>query len=154
MKPRSIVFQCGLILGLSAVATLISAVFHPKRPAWYEVVSPEELRWQISAEEAKEIAGTGEVLWVDARARTKFEEEHFPEAILLNPMEWGDLMFENMDRLQDAMGSPVIVYCDGNDCKKSSDVARQLRELLGLEPVYVLKGSWRALIETDSRAGE
>jgi hypothetical protein len=57
-------------------------------------------------------------------------------------------MFQHMDRLQDAMRQTVIVYCDGNDCRKSQEVAQQLRELIGLDPVFVLKGDWR---ELDSR---
>lgn len=128
---------------LSLIAAGLSAVFHPKRPAWFKVASPEELRWQLLPEEAATLASEKRVLWVDARSRTKFEEGHMPEAILLNASEWGDLMFQHMDRLQDAMGHPVVVYCDTAECGKSTHVARQLRDLIGLEPVYVLKGDWR-----------
>lgn len=137
--------QVGLILGLALVAATLSAFFHPKRPAWYFVASPEVLQWQISPEEAQELASAEDVLWIDARPRAKFEEEHFPDAILLNMDEWGDLMFEHMDTLQTAMDRPVVVYCDGTRCEKSHEVASQLRELLGLEPVYILKGDWRLL---------
>lgn len=137
--------QIALILGLTLVAATLSAFFHPKRPAWYFVESPDVVRWQISPEKAKELAATEDVLWVDARSREKFEEEHLPDAILLNADEWGDLMFEHMDALQTAMDRPVVVYCDGTRCAKSQEVASQLRELLGLEPVYILKGDWRLL---------
>lgn len=137
--------QVGWIVLLSLVAATLSAFFHPRRPAWFFVESAEVLRWQISVEEARELAAKEEVLWVDARPRKKFEEERLPGSILLNTDEWGDLMFANMDTLQSAMSRPVIVYCDGNRCEKSQDVASRLRELLGLEPVYVLKGDWRLL---------
>lgn len=137
--------QVGLIVSLALVAATLSAFFHPNRPAWYFVESAENLRWQISVEEAKTLAAAEEVLWVDARSRQKFEEGHMPGSILLNADEWGDLMFENMDTLQSAMSRPVVVYCDGTFCAKSQDVASQLRELLGLDPVYVLKGDWRLL---------
>lgn len=138
-------WQQGVVLvGLAGLAAAASAFLHPKRPPWYRVASAEELRWRITPEEAAKLAAEGPVLWVDARTREKFEEEHLPGAILLNRQEWGDLMFEHMDALQDAMGNPVVVYCDGTDCRKSLEVAAQLRELLGLEPVYVLFGDWRA----------
>jgi len=137
--------QIGIILSLSLAAAVLSAFFHPKRPAWYFVESSENLLWKISFEDAQTLAETEDVLWVDARPRAKFEEAHMPGAILLNDDEWGDLMFQNMDTLQSAMSRPVIVYCDGTRCAKSNDVATQLRELLGLEPVYVLKGDWKLL---------
>ncbi len=137
--------QVGLIVLLALLAAALSAFLHPKRPAWYFVESPEVLRWQISVEEAKALAATEEVLWVDARSREKFEEDRLPGSILLNADEWGDQMFENMDTLQTAMSRPVVVYCDGTRCEKSQDVASRLRELLGLDPVFVLKGDWRLL---------
>ena len=137
--------QVGIVLSLALMAAFLSAFFHPQRPAWYFVESAEDLRWQISVEDAKTLAETENVLWIDARPRTKFDEGHMPRAILLNADEWGDLMFQNMDTLQSAMSRPVIVYCDGDRCAKSNDVATRLRELLGLDPVYVLKGDWKLL---------
>ena len=139
--------QVVVILGLSLLAAVISALVHPKRPAWFVVESPEELRWKIDLEKARQLTSEGEVVWVDARKREKFDAGHMPDAILLNPDEWGELMFENMDRLQAAFGQPVIVYCDGERCAKSNDVAQRLRELLGLEPVYVLDGDWKELLD-------
>lgn len=140
--------QLLILLGCAFIATVASAVFHPKRPAWFFVESPEVLRWQIDIEKAKSLLAGEKVLLIDARSRTKFEQERHPSAILLNQQEWGDLMFQHMDRLQDAMiqAEIVIVYCDGTDCRKSQEVARQLRELIGLDPVYVLKGDWRELL--------
>lgn len=137
----------GFLLGIALIATFASAVFHPKRPTWFFVESPEVLRWQIDVEKANRLLTSEDVLLIDARTRAKFEKAHHPDAILLNQQEWGDLMFQHMDRLQDAMreNEVIIVYCDGTDCRKSQEVAQQLRELIGLEPVYVLKGNWREL---------
>lgn len=137
--------QLAWILSLAAVATLVTALVHPRKPAWYRTLSPEELRWQIEPEKARALVAAGDVLVIDARSREKYEREHFGGAILLNEAEWGELMFEHMDRLHDAMDQIVIVYCDGTDCGKSRSVARQLRELIGLDPVYVLEGDWRTL---------
>lgn len=135
--------QIAAILGISFVVAIISAAVHPSRPPFFQVESAETLRWQIDIEKANQLTATGEVLWVDARSREKFEESHIEGAILLNVDEWGDLMFQNMDSLQAALGTPVVVYCDGTRCEKSQDVSVRLRELLGLDPVYVLKGDWR-----------
>ncbi|MEM7603374.1 MAG: rhodanese-like domain-containing protein [Verrucomicrobiota bacterium] len=145
MKSPGFVGQIALIVGLALVATLITAVVHPKRPSWYRVSSPEELRWQITPEEIGNLERRDEILWIDAREREKYEAEQFPGAVLLNLGEWSDLMFQNMETLQDAFERPVVVYCDSESCGKSQEVAKRLRELIGLNPVYVLKGDWRAL---------
>ena len=137
--------QLVILLGISLIATIATAIWHPRRPSWFFVESPEVLRWQIDVEKARGLIQEGNVLLIDARSRKKFEEGHLASAILLNQQEWGDLMFEHMDRLQDAMRQTVIVYCDGTDCRKSQEIAQQLRELIGLEPVYVLKGDWKEL---------
>lgn len=146
MKSMGTGKQVIVIVGISIVATILSAVFHPKRPAWYRVSSPEELRWRIQPTEIAALSRDAEILWVDAREREKFEVDHMPGAILLNLGEWGDLMFQYMDTLQGAFKRPVVVYCDTESCGKSQEVAKRLRELLGLDPVYVLKGDWRELI--------
>lgn len=140
-----IVKQIAAILGISLIAAIISAAIHPQRPPFFQVESAETLRWQIDVEKARQLAAAGDVLWVDARKREKFEEAHIEGAILLNVDEWGDLMFQNMDALQASLGKPVVVYCDGTRCEKSKDVSARLRELLGLDPVYVLKGDWREI---------
>jgi len=141
---RETLFQGGVVTGIAALLALASAWLHPLRPPFYEVVDPSRVRWEKSPEElATILTGAADVLWVDARSREKYEEGHREDAILLNPEEWGDLMFDHMDRLQDAMGKPVVVYCDGTRCDRSHEVATRLRELLGLQPVYVLKGEWR-----------
>tara|TARA_R110000850_G_scaffold17996_13_gene54622 strand:- start:72 stop:527 length:456 start_codon:yes stop_codon:yes gene_type:complete len=142
--------QVVVIVSIAAAATVLSVFLHPKAPPWFRVASAEELQWQVNWEEALAIAAETPVLWVDARSREKYEEGHFQDAVLLNVAEWGDLMFQNMDTLQGAMSHPVIVYCDGDDCRKSGEVGQRLRDLLGLDPVYVLKGDWRDLEKGDA----
>lgn len=137
--------QVLLIVGLAVVASLVTAAFPSMRPAWYRVSSAEELRWQVVAGGIPQVAAQGDILWVDARERSKYEEEHLPGAILLNLAEWSDLMFAHLDTLQGAFDRPVVVYCDTTSCGKSLEVAKRLRELVGLDPVYVLKGDWREL---------
>lgn len=137
--------QAAVILVLAAVAGAASAVFHPLRPPWYEVASADEMRWGISLDEARGIIAAGEVVWIDARSRANYEAGHLPGAILLNPEEWGELLFNNQDSFQSLLDRPVIVYCDGDACSRSAEVAQRLRELMGLDPVYILQGEWREL---------
>ena len=137
--------QAAIILALAAVAGVASAVFHPLRPPWYMVASADQMRWGISLEEARKIIAAGEVVWIYSRSRANYEADHLSGAILLNPEEWGELLFKNQDSFQSMLDRPVIVYCDGDACTRSEDVARRLRELMGLDPVYILQGEWREL---------
>lgn len=135
-----------IVVGISLVGATLSAFFHPRRPAWFAVVSDEELRWSIDEARAAALIARGRVLLVDARPSEKFEEFHLPGAISLDVDSWAELMIAQQEKLEAAIGIPVIVYCDGNRCEKSRDVAARLRELAGLDPVYLLKGDWRKLV--------
>lgn len=140
---KTLAIQIAVIIGLSLAAAVISAFLHPKRPPWFVVSDPVSEQWKISVEEAVRLVGENEsVLWIDARDREKYDAGHVEGAILLNTDEWGELMFRNLNRLQASVNEPVIVYCDGTGCEKSEEVAQRLRELIGLDPVYVLEGDW------------
>lgn len=134
--------QVALILGCAAAAGIVSALVHPLRPPWKEVEDPAFARWHIDPVRARSLADAGTVLWIDARKREVYEQGHLEGALLLNVEEWGELMFEHQIALQEAFEHPVVVYCDGEQCDRSEEVAKRLRELLGLDPVYVLKGDW------------
>jgi len=135
--------DAAIILVIAAVGAAVSAFVHPKRPAWFSVEDTSNIRWSLTEEQAKKISENSEsLLWIDARSRGEYEKGHIKSAILLNTDEWGDLMFRHQNVLQNATGYPIIVYCDGSACEKSRIVAERLRELLGLDPVYVLKGDW------------
>lgn len=137
--------QVALILGAAAAAGIVSAFVHPLRPPWREVGDPALARWHIDVARARSLGAGGTVLWIDARKREAYDRGHLEGALLLNVEEWGELMFEHQIPLQEAFEHPVVVYCDGERCERSEEVAKRLRELLGLDPVYVLKGDWREL---------
>lgn len=137
--------QSGLLIAAALIAGTVSAFVHPFRPPWREVEDPAAARWRIDPVRARELMGEGPVVWIDARSRRAHEAEAIPGSLLLNAEEWGELMFEHQMTLQEAFERPVIVYCDGEDCSRSSEIAGRLRELLGLDPVYVLEGDWRGL---------
>jgi rhodanese-related sulfurtransferase len=137
--------QSGLLIAAALIAGTVSAFVHPFRPPWQEVEDPAAARWRIDPARARGLMGEGAVVWIDARSRGAHEAGAIPGSLLLNPEEWGELMFEHQTALQEAFERPVIVYCDGEDCSRSAEIAGRLRELLGLDPVYVLEGDWREL---------
>lgn len=138
---RSTLRQAVGILGISGLIAIAVALWHPRAPAWFLVEEPDP--WAISLEQV--IALGEDVVWIDARPQKAYDQGHLEGALLLDEDQWGELMFEHQDALQEAIGKPVVIYCDGKRCKRSQSVAKKLRELLGLEPVYVLRGAWRDL---------
>ncbi len=138
---RRTLVQALAIFGISVGIAAASAWWHPRAPAWFltETTDPWEIR-------IDQVAGLGEeVVWIDARSAAEHEKGHVPGSLLLNEDNWGDRVFELQDELSAAMGKPVVVYCDGSGCEKSRHIAERLRQLVGLDPVYVLKGDWRAV---------
>lgn len=138
---KRLAIQTLWLLALSTGLAAATAWLHPRAPAWY--LSATQDRWDITV---NQVAALGpDVLWVDARPQADYEAGHVAGAILLNQEDWGNQLFDHQDRLQAAIGRPVVVYCDGSGCERSHDIAGRLRELLGLDPVHVLRGDWRQL---------
>ncbi|MCB1233799.1 MAG: rhodanese-like domain-containing protein [Verrucomicrobiae bacterium] len=130
------------IVAIALAAAALTAWLHPRRPAWFLV--EESGQWNLPVGEiAARFPAPGTIVWIDARSAAEFEKGHVPGAILLTEDGWGEQVAANIDRLQEAMGRPVIVYCDGSGCERSRHIAERLRQTVGLEPVYVLKGDWR-----------
>jgi rhodanese-related sulfurtransferase len=138
---RRTLHQALILLALSAGVAAATAWLHPRAPSWFLTEATD--RWDLPAEGAAALGD--DILWIDSRKESEFAAGHFPGAILLNEERWGDLLFEHQDRLQAAVGKPVVVYCDGSGCERSRQIAERLRELLGMEPVYVLRGDWRKI---------
>ena len=88
------------------------------------------------------------VLWVDARTRDLWEQNGFPESVLLtdHPSEdFPSLMAEAFESL--ATAEAVVVYCATEGCGSSEPVAQKIRELelIPADQIYVLAGGWKAL---------
>lgn len=86
-----------------------------------------------------------EVLWVDGRSRAAFEEDHMPGAVHLGTTEaaYQAGMAELLPRWDPVR--PVVVYCDGEGCKASRELAGRLRSELGVENILWVEGGWTAL---------
>jgi rhodanese-related sulfurtransferase len=89
----------------------------------------------------------GNVLWVDARLRSEWEENGLAGSILWNmdPKEDQNEM-EAGSVMRIAAGVDlVVVYCSSEACGTSKEVAERIRKLgLGI-PVKALHGGWVAL---------
>ncbi len=131
--------QALVIIAIATGIAVASIWLHPRAPAWYLTRTTDV--WELSPDQVSGLGGG--VVWIDARSDAEYAKDHRPGAILLNEENWGDLVFAVQDELSDAIGKPVVVYCDGSGCERSHHIAERLRQLIGLDPVYVLKGDWR-----------
>jgi rhodanese-related sulfurtransferase len=146
-----ILLQSLLLLALAAVAGALVYRFHPDRPELYltqETAAPGE----ITAAEAKARAAAGPVLWLDARQEREFQAGHIPGALLLNEYDWENLLIAAFPAITEAAeGTPVIIYCDGQQCAASRAVREKLRQTpLGDRELLILRGGWPAWQATGS----
>ncbi len=78
----------------------------------------------VSPAEAERLIGTA--IFLDARDRLSFEEEHIPGAINLPYEEFETAFGEVASFLSE--NDPLIVYCQGGDCELSHALAAALRQ--------------------------
>lgn len=83
-----------------------------------------------------------QVLWIDARASSQFMRDHIPEALPLTEENWEADLQKIFDRWDPE--KKIVVYCDSASCDTSRRIAARLREEVGLENVFALKGGWEA----------
>lgn len=140
---KAAVVQAALLVALSAGAGALSYRWHPSAPALYVHLETKLAEGEISLDQALAMERQGGVLWVDARARSEFEKEHVPGALLLNEQEWEQLMFDAMETLA-RNDKPIVIYCDAQRCDASHRLARKLTDVLPVPAVHVLAGGWQA----------
>jgi len=129
--------QMVLLMLLAAVPASLAALWHPKRPQWHRAQPNGEEMDLSTALNLRE-----QVVWVDARARSQFDEGHIPGALLLNSEEWEELLDPFLDHWK--TGQTVVVYCSSSECERSKEVAERLHKEVQIPKVYVLKGGWKA----------
>jgi rhodanese-related sulfurtransferase len=111
------------------------------------IIGPVDLSVEVDewGVELSEISNWESILWVDARSHEAYEKMHHDRAIHLSEDDWdsglGNLLMEwDMD-------TPIVVYCDGQHCANSREIAARLRTEIGEEKIYWLVGGWEVLQE-------
>lgn len=126
-----------VLLLAAAIPAALSAWLHPNKPA----LSPRLQSGEVTL--ASALSWEKEPLWIDARSREEFDENHIPGAVLLTEDEWEGLFHDLMER--DPFDRPMVVYCADRACGTSHRVADRLRLYFGEEAdVHVLHGGWQA----------
>lgn len=136
--------QLGVIalLSLAAAGGTWLVKGPPPEPAAFKCDPSKLAETEICLADVK-----GNVLWVDARTRSEWQQNGLPGSVLWNmdskedqnEMEAGAVM-------RIASGADlVVVYCSSEACGTSKQIAERIRGLgLGI-PVKALHGGWDAL---------
>lgn len=129
-----------LLILAPLVPALATALWHPKRPDWTTLRTPDGGVRQLDVATARrEFA---DALWLDAREPAVYAAGHVPGALALNETEWEAGFGALMEAWDGAR--PLVVYCGGESCRASEVVARRLKRDLGFENIVVLRGGWDA----------
>ena len=135
--------QAATLLLAALIPAVLSALLHPKRPAWNHPNAIPEVSVATAS-------GWGQaVLWIDARSQTEYEKAHIPSAMLLNEENWDSLLSAVLDVWQP--GVRIVVYCNSQSCHSSQEVAKRLREEVDLADVYVLRGGWDSWLSSTKK---
>lgn len=130
------------VLTLFFVLPLLPALLLQSNIKEYALKSDEAFEeFAIDLKQAKNLTN---VLWLDSRKKSKFESAHVGNAIWVSFKDWeGSLMsiFENFEP-----GQNIVVYCNAS-CSTSRNIAKQLREELGQENIFFLKGGYEAWLK-------
>lgn len=96
----------------------------------------------ISLEEAKELCEENKVVFLDARPSELYDQGHFRFALNL---PWQSFE-KHIDRVFETIpdNARIVIYCDGENCSLSEDLARELSSM-GYEKVKVLLNGWTRL---------
>ncbi len=129
-------WQSVLILALSLCLGALNYFVRP------DLLPLDISEFEIELSEAQKLVGA---VWLDARMDEDFEAAHLEGALLLNEESWEAGFAPLLDVW--IPGSPIVVYCSSQSCMRSHHVAKRLREDLGVDEIYSLKGGWEALQE-------
>ena len=142
----------GQIIVIAITSTLLSLTLNAVRPDGIpllakELAVAEEIEYDaateprllaITLEQALDLYQKGTV-FVDAREPEYYQEGHIKGA--WNIPFFLELVFK-VDSLQ-GKDAPMVIYCSGNECGSSEDLAYEL-QAEGFSNLLVFKGGWTA----------
>ena len=141
----------GQIIVIAITSTVLSLTLNAVRPDGIpllaeELAVAEEIEYDtaeprlfaITLDQALELYQKGTV-FVDAREPEYYQEGHIKGA--WNIPFFLELVFK-LDSLQ-GKDAPMVIYCSGNECGSSEDLAYEL-QAEGFSNLLVFKGGWTA----------
>ncbi|MBZ0104242.1 MAG: rhodanese-like domain-containing protein [Sulfuricella denitrificans] len=94
----------------------------------------------VSAERLIELAAsTSQLLIIDSRRREEFDKGHIEGAVNLLDT---DMTQSALSRLAPKPDTPLLFYCNGERCLRSSNAAKLALDW-GYQKVYWFRGGWK-----------
>ncbi len=110
----------------------------PKASEQFPVISLEEARMKFTTQEA---------IFVDARSKEDYLQEHIEGAINL-PYNDFEREYSRLFPILNPLQREIIVYCTGKDCDSSLIVAENL-DLIGYTNIKLFADGWLAWFAAD-----
>jgi rhodanese-related sulfurtransferase len=105
-------------------------------------VAPEQVHGasQLNAEQLIELAqNKPDLLLIDARRPSEFKTGHIQGAVNLLDV---DLTEDKLLEIANSKSRPILFYCNGARCLRSSNAAKMALEW-GFENIYWFRGGWQ-----------
>lgn len=135
--------RAGIVL---AASLLLALGFNAARKDGVPLIRPSKEALALRAgitpiqlDTAKLLLQDPKVLFVDARPRNVWKRGRIPGAVSL-PEEVSDSLFPAF-RDSVPMDRPLVVYCDGEECRSSDLLSKKLSQA-GYKYVYLFFGGW------------
>ena|SRR5664280_487772 len=136
LRRALVIVLTGAALGLAANAV------SPRRIPY---ITPPQAKLQpqdiVPLKEAQELWGNGAAIFLDARLPADYAAGHIANAFSL-PEEEFDEYYPRVAAVLSPEAN-IVVYCDGQECDLSHNLAKKLRELR-YSHVRILMNGWTA----------
>ena len=136
---RKVFFRALLLMLLASATGFIVNAWHP---GGFELVPRETLKYdtivQINTEEARIKHESGIAVFVDARSRTEYIQEHIKGAVNI-PATPESLSMKAIQENYSIINGPVemVIYCSNYSCGLAETLARRFIELGYTRTIYI-----------------
>jgi rhodanese-related sulfurtransferase len=134
------ILAAGCLLAILYTGFSGKGIFHPDAfiPPRASASGEENAPEFIEYADARALFDAGEALFIDSRHDFDFELGHIPRAVNIPLKEFEE---KQADVASTDKSRTIVVYCDGQECNSSLDLAMKL-SAAGFTAVKVFFGGW------------
>lgn len=137
------ILRAGALLGGALLLALSVNFARPDRLPLARATAEEIVRKEgltpVHLDTARILLADPRVLFVDARPANAFRRGRIPGAINFPDFEFAERIAAFRDSV--ALDRPLVVYCDGIECRASEVLAKALHDA-GYRYIHVFFGGW------------
>lgn len=133
--------KAGLIVLVAVAIALIANAVSPRGIPLFGPLPPPRIEGVgvIGLEDAWQSFEKGQEIFVDARSLEQYREGHIPGAVSLDARRFDERVSSFLALVP--LEAPLVVYCDGEGCGSSREVAELLKEA-GYRNIRLFRGGW------------